>query len=193
MCKNNSKQRFIHGHYIVIKNPMKVARFRKNLSKSLQGLRPWNKGVRGYTTSWMGQHHSKITKIKMSKNHWSKSQQERFFKIIVQDQLLKVGKHPNNFETDVFGLLESNFPKQFEYVGQGKILINNKSPDFIDERHKIVVLCNGFYWHLTKLGLSVTDRNKRNRERVESKPFLKSGYHVFVIWDDDFILRNIGA
>ena len=97
--------------------------------------------------------------------------------------LSKVCQRPNKFEFRCSKQLERQFPNKFKYVGNGSVIINGKSPDFVSEELKIVVLCNGIYWHLFRQGLTLSD--KKIVELKEAKPFIDAGYEVWFIWELD--------
>jgi len=98
-------------------------------------------------------------------------------------RLAVVCKRPNHFEAEVGEYLNKLFPNRFEYVGNGSVLINGKSPDYIDRKQKIVVLCHGLYWHLLRYGLEDTQENRRMIELSDSKLFIEKGYDVWFIWE----------
>ena len=93
--------------------------------------------------------------------------------------------HPNKFETRALAYLERIYSSRFSYCGDGSVLINGRSADAIDTKTRTVVLLNGVYWHLKKRGLVINNQNKRLRERIEAVPFLKAGYRVLFIWEDE--------
>uniref|UniRef100_A0A6M3L924 Uncharacterized protein n=1 Tax=viral metagenome TaxID=1070528 RepID=A0A6M3L924_9ZZZZ len=103
--------------------------------------------------------------------------------------LSKVCQRPNNFERKCGVYLEQNFPGKFVYCGNGSIVINGKSPDYISNELKTVVLCNGLYWHLKRANLSDTSEIRKSIELVESFPFNKGGYAVRFIWEDFDIFK----
>jgi len=107
--------------------------------------------------------------------------------------LQKVCASPNKFEFMVLQYLNEEYPGKFKYVGDGSVLINGRSPDFIDEEGKTVILANGVYWHLGFHGLPVNNKNKQIRERIEKEPFIKAGYIVRFIWEDAFKKGGIGC
>jgi hypothetical protein len=98
--------------------------------------------------------------------------------------LAKMNERPNKFETRCFGLLEILYPSKFKYVGDGSILINYKSPDYIWAEEKIVVLCNGIYWHCKRFGIEDTPENRIKIQNNESLPFQAAGYKVWFIWEE---------
>jgi G:T-mismatch repair DNA endonuclease (very short patch repair protein) len=75
---------------------------------------------------------------------------------------------------------------KFQYVGDGSIIINGKSPDFINVNNKIIILANSIYYHLTIYKIKDTSQNRKKHERTQAAPFKKAGYRVIIIWDDEF-------
>lgn len=122
--------------------------------------------------------------IKNSIHMKDKWRNKDFAEKMIKALLKAVCKKPNNFELACKNFLERLFPNQYKYIGDGSLLINNRSPDFISSKHKIVVLCNGIYWHLLKYGLDDIDQNKEQIEIRESQPFLEAGYDVLFIWEN---------
>jgi len=115
-----------------------------------------------------------------SKKNWKNSS---IRKRILEKTLCCIHVSPNKFERSVARLLQ----KEFRFCGDGSVLINGHSPDFINKKKKIIILANGCYWHLQKKGHTVDAKNKRKVERIEAAPFLKAGYKVIFIWEDEFI------
>ena len=99
--------------------------------------------------------------------------------------LKSICSHPNKFEARALMHLERLYPKRFSFTGDGSVWINGKSPDALDAKSRTVALFNGIYWHLKRQGLEVSERNKRMVEKKEAKPFLKVGYRVIFIWEDE--------
>jgi G:T-mismatch repair DNA endonuclease (very short patch repair protein) len=80
---------------------------------------------------------------------------------------------PNKPEKEIIKIIEDNgFP--FKYVGNGKVFIARKNPDFINytKTRQIIEMC-GVYYH-TKEEMD---------ERV--KLFAKYGFSTLVIWDSE--------
>jgi G:T-mismatch repair DNA endonuclease (very short patch repair protein) len=107
------------------------------------------------------------------------------FKRQIQNTIKAVCERPNKFEQNCQKALELEWPEKFRYVGDGNVLINFKSPDFINEEDKVVVLCHGVYWHLIKDGFENTPENKKLIESKDSEPFERVGYKVIVLWEDE--------
>ena len=75
-------------------------------------------------------------------------------------------------------LLYVLFPKQYKYVGNGKIWIDGFNPDFINiNGQKKIIEVYGDYWHNTP------ERKERDKERL--KTYNKYGYKTLVIWEHE--------
>ena len=92
---------------------------------------------------------------------------------------------PNKIERKVLMYLNKVNPGMFEYIGDAAVIINHRTADFLSEELKMVVLAHGYYWHLKKFGLAVTEENKRAVEKIDAIPFVAAGYKVMFIWDDE--------
>jgi hypothetical protein len=98
--------------------------------------------------------------------------------------LSKVCKKPNKFETNVGLYLDYIMPGKFVYTGNYSRKFNGRSADYFSEELSTVILCNGYYWHLTVNGLKDSPENRRDVELRESKHFLDLGYDVWFIWEN---------
>lgn len=100
--------------------------------------------------------------------------------------MLKAGcKHPNKFETNALNYLNIIYGGKFKYTGDGSFIVNHRSADAYSEELNAIALFHGVYWHLKIKGLKITEKNKRSVEKVDSLPFLSSGYKVIFIWEDE--------
>lgn len=82
-------------------------------------------------------------------------------------------KRPNKQEQKLIGFLdEHNFP--FEYVGDGKVVIERYCPDFIDcNGSKKIIELFGSYWHTPE------------DIEVREKTYGKYGFQMLVVWDNE--------
>jgi len=103
----------------------------------------------------------------------------------IKNILKSICASPNKFEATCFTYLNTLNLGDFKFVGDGSVMINGRSPDFVNEVDKLVVLANGVYWHLGVYNLEVNIENKLAREKIEAKPFLEAGYNVMFIWEDE--------
>lgn len=147
------------------------------------------------STSLMGHESSEERNQKIKEGRslyykkWKKKDSQSYKKWTskrIKSSLAKICERPNVFERTCFeNILEKEFPGKFKYVGDGSVLINFKSPDYINEEDKIIVLCHGIYWHLLKDGFENCVENKKLIERRDAKSFEKAGYNVVIIWEDE--------
>lgn len=90
-------------------------------------------------------------------------------KILVYD---KTCKNKTEMEMDTF--LNAEFPDEFKYVGDGKISIEGKIPDWINKDGYKIIELYGNHWHTLK------EAEKR------IKFFEKHGYKTLIIWASEF-------
>lgn len=89
---------------------------------------------------------------------------------------------PNRPETL---LLEFLKPFGYKFVGDGKLWINGKNPDFINQKNNLIIEFFGDYWHSEeKTGLS-----KKEHELERIKIFKKENFETLVIWESE--LNNL--
>lgn len=175
--KKGNKFGFQKGHIPPIKGKHWSDEHKKKISESMDG---------GNSTSfkkghkiWLGKHHTEETKRKISETT------SRVFKgrnVYWIDKILKANHaKPNKCEQYLNQILQENFPNEFKFVGDGSVIIESKSPDFINcNGKKLIIELNGNYWHnLPK----VIESDKRKLEI-----YLKYGYRTLIIWE--FELKN---
>lgn len=85
------------------------------------------------------------------------------------------GAKPNKLEQQLIDLFqEKEFP--FRFVGDGKVLIDGKIPDFISLDEKLIIELFGVHWH------------PQEEEEERRKFFKRHGYDCLIIWDNE--LKN---
>jgi len=88
--------------------------------------------------------------------------------------LLGLAMRPNWCEQKVAKLLERYYPSEWVYVGDGKVIIGGKCPDFINVNgKKQIIEVFGEYWHTKEEG----------QERVNL--FRQYGYDTLIIWTQE--------
>lgn len=152
--------------------------------------KPWNKGLTKETDKRIARFAVNIT----GEKNWryGKKEDRKHVDFRISKVLSKVCQRPNNFEKECGKQLEKQFLGKFKYCGNGSVMINGKSPDYISEELKTVILCNGLYWHLWRFGLKDTPEDKQKIELRESEPFRKAGYEVWFIWENCHNRNPIG-
>ncbi len=88
-----------------------------------------------------------------------------------------IGHKPNKAELRLDKLLQTYFPNQWKYVGNGKVWLGHRCPDFINiNGKKALIELFGIHWHNA---LSSGER---------SQYFSQFGFSTLVIWEEE--LKN---
>ena len=86
---------------------------------------------------------------------------------------------PNVPEKKLGELLNELFPKNYRYVGNGKVILGGFCPDFINVNgQKKIIELNGLYWH-TK------DKYVIKKDQRKLREYKKLGYKTLVIWENE--------
>lgn len=82
--------------------------------------------------------------------------------------------HPNKPERMLLALLESAYPGEWKFVGDGQLIIAGKNPDFfnINSKKQIIELW-GDWWH----------QGQKPQERIDI--FKHYGYSTLIIWESE--------
>lgn len=104
---------------------------------------------------------------------------------IMRNSLRACCARPNKFETRALAYLNTVYKNKFKYTGNGTMIVNRRSADAYSKELNTIALFHGYYWHLKRFGLEITEENKRVAEKVDSAPFLSAGYRVIFIWEDE--------
>lgn len=92
-------------------------------------------------------------------------------------------RKPNKLEKYLDALLQKHCPGQWQYVGDGEIIISGLSPDFINcNGHKAIIEVFGDYWHSESSPVHQTDYGRK-------AIFAKYGYKTLIIWEHE--LKNL--
>ena len=92
---------------------------------------------------------------------------------IIKKRMKAMKMTPNKLEKELIDLFKK-YDLPYRFVGDGKIIIHNKCPDFINcnGKKKIIELF-GNYWH------------KPKEEKQRKKLFKKYGYETLIIWEHE--------
>lgn len=94
-------------------------------------------------------------------------------------------KKPNNKEKILIDMInKNNLP--YEYVGDGRIIIGSKNPDFMHKTNNKIIEFFGTYWH--------SDEKVRCYEETEKGRidfFKKHGFDTLVIWENELKEPNL--
>lgn len=172
-------------------------------SEAHMGQTPWNKG----------KPRTKETKMKISqannkqitrtciycgktfrvpkcrlKNNWGKYCSQS---CVAQDtgwkNLYNLSKRPTSIEQKLIQIIEChNLP--IEYVGDGKIFINRRVPDFIVSSERKVIEVFGSYWHSPLLNPKM---NPAATYDQTLDYYQKHGFDCLIIWDTELQNENM--
>jgi len=85
---------------------------------------------------------------------------------------------PNKPEKLLNKILYKLFPREYKYVGNGKVLLNGFNPDFINVNgQKKIIERYGDYWHTVK--------GAKEKDKRRIKTYKKYGYKTLVIWEHE--------
>lgn len=100
----------------------------------------------------------------------------------IKKRLNSLIKKPNNKEQILIDVINKN-KLPYKYVGDGKIIIGTKNPDFLHYTDNKIIELFGDYWHTSKA------RCYEETERGRIKFFKKHGFDTLIIWEKE--LNNL--
>jgi very-short-patch-repair endonuclease len=120
----------------------------------------------------------KISVKRVLKKRWGNIKtKEKIIKKILKSS----HNSPNNKEKILITILKIILPNKYRFVGNGKVIIGGRCPDFINEKDKKIIEHFGTYWHNRK------GSKQKDKKRLET--YKKYGYDTLVIWEHE--LDNI--
>lgn len=94
---------------------------------------------------------------------------------------------PNSKELQLWKILEELFPDQFKFVGDGSLIIDFKSPDFIHISKSLIIELFGDYWHSKEK----TGQTNEEHEQERIYYFKKFGYKILIVWEQELENENL--
>jgi hypothetical protein len=143
-----------------------------------KGMSTWNKGISIDTSHLHTEEIRKKISIANTGKPCSMETRKKLSAIVREwwknpDNARKalVFNKPNKSEMKLFDILESMYPGEWKFVGDGQVVIDGKCPDFINVNgQKKIIELYGERWH----------QNENPQDRIDVfKPF---GYDTLVIW-----------
>jgi len=157
----------------------KISESEKRLYKEGK-LISWNKGKKNLK-------HSNLMKLYHKMGRLKSPPFEYRFKKGHEPWWVKKGKKlpsfdkPNQKEQQLYQILQTNFPNEFKFVGDGSFMIERFNPDFINcNGRKLIIELFGDYWHSLE-SYKIRDKKKFNI-------YQKHGYRNLIIWEHE--LKN---
>jgi len=94
-------------------------------------------------------------------------------------------KKPNRPESQLLGLLDTNFPEEWRYTGDGSFTLGYYIPDFVNcNGKKLVIELFGEYWH-GKRGKKKRQVKWDKTEEGRKEVYKSFGFDCLVIWGDE--------
>jgi len=160
------------NHLLVIKERRRLGglraweKRRQAGTDKVQGHPAWNKGLKG----WLKHTPEARQKISEKVRAWLNSPEGKNHPAYARG----CKSYPNKPETHLSSLLNTYFPNEWKYVGDGKIVIEGRNPDFINiNGKKQVIELLGTYWHPLFDGAN----------RIEH--YRQYGFQCLIIWEDE--------
>lgn len=186
--KGTLKTRIYHPH---------LKETRLKISSSIKNLKqvPWNKGltkenneiIKKLSLQKVGKKHSKKWIENLKKSHTKErrlkasiTQKNNFTKPDFLEKYVKGSKVcPNRTELMLIKII-GDLKIPYKFVGDFKLWIGGKNPDFIDTQDKKIIEFFG-YRHReesTNIPNIISENNRKNH-------FKKFGYDCLILWDED--------
>jgi len=116
-------------------------------------------------------------------DEWKESYKE---KLLIRLKEGKYNRKPNKKEQFLDSLIQSNFPNQFIYSGDGKVVFPCGCPDFWNVNgQKKVILFHGLYWHLLKPQKKNPNLTREQVEQHDIEKYKQYGLNALIIWEDE--------
>lgn len=161
---NLSQVGFRNSQLKYINEPNKIGRPKRREKRTI------------YIESTTDQHESARRKWRMA----SQETKDMWVTKIIQ------GNHRKQSKTEIhfFNMLQANFPNEWEFVGNGQVILDGLNPDFINiNGQKKIIELFGSYWHSQKM----TNKTPHNEENKRKRCYAKFGYSTLIIWENDFL------
>lgn len=121
-------------------------------------------------TKCRGIHHSAEFRVKRRQDMKKRWQNPEYKDKVLKASMLGRFIHPNKPESLLLELLESTYPSEWKFVGDGQLIIAGRNPDFWNGDHKLLEMW-GDYWH----------KGEDPQERIDL--FRRYGYNTLIIWE----------
>jgi very-short-patch-repair endonuclease len=103
---------------------------------------------------------------------------EVYARRVITNTLKALNFRKNKIEIKLENILNSLFPNEYKYVGDGQLFISRYVPDFINANgQKKIIELFGDYWH------NLPNYKKRDIKRLEA--YKNYGYDTLVIWENE--------
>lgn len=138
----------------------------------------------GSKNPFYGKHHTEETRqrLKLASSgsgnfNYGKPRDNEVVRKIIKSNRLK----PNKAELQLQNILNTHFPNEWKFVGDGQVIIGGLCPDFINiNNRKLLIELYGSYWHSEK-----QLRNWKSTELGRIMHYNSYGFKCIVIWEKE--------
>jgi len=177
-----------------LKRPIRIARrlmslaiLGKNKGKKRPDLAAWVRAhpKRGRHNSFFGKRHSMATRVRLSRIARRKKTFQRLSKDpeFQKKRLSALILKPNKGERLLDRIIQKACPGEYEYVGNGKALIDGLNPDWVSKNGKRIIELFGRTYHDPKQ--APWPVRERGTVRGRTAAFARMGYKTLIIWDSE--------
>ena len=167
----------VHNHHVPLSNASREKIRIAQRGRKLPHTEEWNHKIslahKKIQHPWLfGAKKSSqtIEKLKQSQKKWWANADN------AQKRFMEMKRKPTKPEKFLLEFLEQEFPNEWQYVGDGKVWIEGKNPDFINcNGRKLIIEFDGMYWH----------RNRVELDKIRNSIYAKYGYSILSINEED--------
>lgn len=181
------RKRREEGRTKFFNDPERIKLRSEKISKALKGRRctPLTEFKKGHKVpeSWRESYRQKL---------YERLKNDDYRIMVNKKRFSSCGMKPNNQELLLDGILQSAFPNEWKYVGNGEVVLGAGCPDFINcNGQKKVILMHGIYWHLWRMQKDNPGLTKEIIEQKDMNNYGKYGFKCLIIWEDE--LKNTNS
>lgn len=93
---------------------------------------------------------------------------------------------PNKVERRLIEIMKNN-NLSFDFVGDWKIVIGGRCPDFINSKDKKIILLHGDYWHYSRFQKKNPKLTKEEIEKKDINHYKKHNFDCMIIWENEIV------
>ena len=143
--------------------------------------------INGHNKAMQGKKHTDKSKYKNKIAHLGKKatiKAKENMSIAQIKRMLKQNKISKP-EKELISLLDNNLSKEYQYVGNGQIIIGKFCPDFINiNGQKKIIELFGCYWHKCKK-CKFGNKKILPKDIGRLETYKKYGYKTLIIWEHE--------
>lgn len=174
----------------IAKQLNRTPRATKHRAHFLGARRAYIPRLTGERNHFYGREHTDATKRLLSE----RAKRQDTFRRLAKDSDFQRARRaalyakPNREEGIVSSLLDALCPGVYQYVGDGKFLVDGLNPDFVNADRTKIIEFFGRSFH--DPAAAAWPLSLRSTEAVRRRVFSEHGYKMLVIWDDELTRKK---